>query len=290
VSRRRPPKQARHAPADNVDFEKCSDHTQVLMKIRFMIVLIAIAAAVHAQTAPAPAKPSAGAATPKANPVATIHTSAGDMKCELFPAQAPNAVSNFIGLANGSKQWTDPRTGRVVRGKPLYDGTIFHRTIPNFMIQGGDPTGTGHGKAGIRFDDELHPDLRYDRPGRLAMANAGPNTNGTQFFITETVLPGLDPCFDEGGCMKPYGHVDKGTGYTIFGQCDDASVELVKKIARMPCQGGATCDNRNSQPQNPVVIQHIDISGAPPAKPRTGAKAGTKTGSKTGSKTGTPKK
>jgi len=229
------------------------------------------------------ASTSSGAKPPAPNPAATIHTSAGDLKCELFPAQAPKAVANFIGLANGQKDFHDPRTGRLVHGKPLYDGVIFHRTIPNFMIQGGDPSGTGSGNVGIRFDDELHPDLIYDRAGRLAMANSGPNTNSSQFFITETVLPGLNPCFDEGGCMKPYGMVAKGTGYTIFGQCDAASVELVKKIARMPCQGGATCSNQNSRPQNPVVISHIEISGAP--APRTGAKA-----SKSGSRKGTRKK
>ena len=225
--------------------------------------MIALAAAAQAQTAPA-----------KPNPIATIHTSAGDLKCELFPTQAPKAVANFIGLARGTKDWHDPKTGRLVHGKPLYDGVIFHRTIPNFMIQGGDPSGTGSGNVGVRFEDELHPDLIYDKPGRLAMANAGPNTNSSQFFITETVLPGLNPCMDEGGCNKPYGHVDKNTGYTIFGQCDDATVELVKKIARMPCQGGATCDGSNSRPQNPVVIQHIDISGMPAAAPAAKKKAG----------------
>jgi peptidyl-prolyl cis-trans isomerase A (cyclophilin A) len=242
--------------------------------IAFVIALVPIAGLAQATPSQKPiAKPPA-----PANPAAAIHTSAGDLKCELFPTQAPNAVANFIGLATGTKDWHDPRSGRLVHGKPLYDGVIFHRTIPNFMIQGGDPTGMGNGNVGIRFDDELHPDLIFDRPGRLAMANAGPNTNSSQFFITETVLPGLNPCFDEAGCTKPYGHVDKGTGYTIFGQCDDASVELVKKIARMPCQNGAACDNYNSRPQNPVVIQHIEISGAPAPKPRPSTKSGTKKG------------
>ncbi|HLN11964.1 MAG TPA: peptidylprolyl isomerase [bacterium] len=171
------------------------------------------------------------------DPTAIIHTTAGDLRCEIFLEKVPVTSANFIGLATGTKDWTDPATGKVVHGRPLYDGVIFHRVIPGFMIQGGDPVGTGMGGPGYQFADELRPDLTFDRPGRLAMANAGPNTNGSQFFITEAAQPGLNP---------PQG------GYTIFGQCDDASVELVKKIARMP---------RNSQdrPQNPVKIIHIEI-------------------------------
>lgn len=147
----------------------------------------------------------------------------------------------------------------MVHGKPLYDGVIFHRTIPGFMIQGGDPTGTGSGDPGYKFEDELHADLLFDKPGRLAMANSGPNTNGSQFFVTETVLPFLNPCLDPNGC----GGRPPNSGYTIFGQCDDASVELVKKIARMPCQGGQQCSNENSRPENPVKITHVDILNAP---------------------------
>jgi peptidyl-prolyl cis-trans isomerase A (cyclophilin A) len=203
------------------------------------------------QPAPSPAK----------SPEAVIHTTAGDLKCELFPAEAPKAVSNFIGLATGKKDWTDPQTGKVVHGKPLYDGVIFHRTIPGFMIQGGDPTGTGSGDVGYKFEDELHPDLLFDKPGRLAMANSGPNTNGSQFFITETDTQFLNPCLDPNGCMG--GRRAPNSGYTIFGQCDDASVELVKKIARMPCQGGQECSNYNSRPESPVKITHIDILNAP---------------------------
>jgi peptidyl-prolyl cis-trans isomerase A (cyclophilin A) len=210
--------------------------------------------------------------SPAKSPEAVIHTTAGDLKCDLFPKEAPKAAANFIGLATGKKDWTDPRTGKVVHGKPLYDGVIFHRTIPGFMIQGGDPTGTGSGDPGYKFEDELHPDLLFDRAGRLAMANSGPNTNGSQFFITELPLPGLNPCLDPNGCMG--GRRPPNSGYTIFGQCDDASVELVKKIARMPCQGGQECSNDNSRPENPVKITHIDILNAgrpatakkPPAK------------------------
>ena len=109
----------------------------------------------------------------------------GRLTCQLFPKQAPKAVANFIGLAKGTKDWTDPRTGLNQHDKPYYNGTIFHRVIPGFMIQGGDPTGTGMGDPGYKFDDEFDPNLNFDLPGRLAMANSGPNTNGSQFFITD---------------------------------------------------------------------------------------------------------
>lgn len=204
---------------------------------------------------------------PAANPTAIIHTTAGDLKCELFPDQAPKAVANFIGLAKGTKDWTNPATGHKVQGKPLYDGVIFHRVIPEFMIQGGDPMGTGTGNPGYQFDDELHADLLFDRPGRLAMANSGPNTNGSQFFITEKEVSFLNPCLDPNGCMG--GRRAPNSGYTIFGQCDDASVELVKKIARMPCTMGP-CGPQNSRPTDPVKINHIEILNAGGAnKPAT---------------------
>jgi len=209
-------------------------------------------------TPPKPVTPVA-AAKPL---VAILHTTAGEMKCELLPSQAPKAVANFTGLAKGTKAWKNPATGKQVAGKPLYDGVIFHRVIPNFMIQGGDPSGTGSGDVGFEFQDELRADLLFDKPGRLAMANRGPNTNSSQFFITEQAVPFLNPCLDEGGCTRGPRHLDKNTGYTIFGQCDDATVELVKKIARMPCQGEAPCDGQNSRLQNPVKITHIEIQSA----------------------------
>ncbi len=190
---------------------------------------------------------SATQATPKPgtkNPVAIIHTTAGDFRCELFPDKAPKAVANFIGLATGDKDWTNPATGKVEHHRPLYNGVIFHRVIPEFMIQGGDPIGTGTGGPGYRFEDELHSDLLFDRPGRLAMANSGPNTNGSQFFITENEQPGLNP--------------RHGAGYTIFGQCDEKAVALVKKIARMP-------RDARDRPLAPVKIVHIDI--VKPGKP-----------------------
>jgi peptidyl-prolyl cis-trans isomerase A (cyclophilin A) len=155
---------------------------------------------------------------------ATFETSAGKIGVKLLPDRAPKAVDNFIGLATGKKEWTDPRTGQKTT-KPLYDGTVFHRVIPNFMIQGGDPLGNGTGDPGYRFADELTPagTKPFAEPCQLAMANSGPNTNGSQFFITEVPTPHLDPrpC---GGPSGVCGYVHFGTG--VCG-CD-----LVAKIAR----------------------------------------------------------
>lgn len=204
----------------------------------------------------AQANSSAQATKPAAStdPVAIIHTTAGDLHCTLFPKQAPIGVANFIGLATGKKDWTDPKTRAKKHGVPLYDGTIFHRVIPEFMIQGGDPAGNGTGDPGYKFKNETSSDLTFDRPGRLAYANAGPDTNGSQFFITEVPYPSLNG------------------GYTIFGQCDDAAVALVKQIARQ------SRDQSNDMPVHPVKITHIEIrSGgaaankpAPATKPTTG--------------------
>ncbi len=143
---------------------------------------------------------------------ATLRTSMGDIVVKLLPEKAPKTVENFVGLAEGTREWTDPRSGQKVK-KPLYDGTVFHRVIPDFMIQGGDPLGTGTGGPGYRFADEIGPDNAFDAPGKLAMANAGPNTNGSQFFITEV----------------PTRHLDRG--HTIFGVTVKGQ-ELVPKIAR----------------------------------------------------------
>jgi peptidyl-prolyl cis-trans isomerase A (cyclophilin A) len=144
---------------------------------------------------------------------ATFKTTAGDIVVRLMPEKAPKTVENFVGLAEGTKKWTDPRSG-MPSAKPLYDGTIFHRVIPEFMIQGGDPEGTGMGGPGYKFADEIGPDNKFDRPGLLAMANAGPNTNGSQFFITEVPTPHLN------------------RGHTIFGEVVTGQ-ELVVKIARL---------------------------------------------------------
>ena len=121
---------------------------------------------------------------------ATLRTNQGTVTVRLFPDHAPKTVRNFVDLAEGSREWTDPRTRQP--GGKLYDGTIFHRVIPDFMIQGGDPLGTGTGGPGYKFADEIHPDLRFDRPYLLAMANAGPGTNGSQFFITVSATPWLN--------------------------------------------------------------------------------------------------
>jgi peptidyl-prolyl cis-trans isomerase A (cyclophilin A) len=134
---------------------------------------------------------------------ATLNTSQGQIILRLLPDHAPKTVGNFVELAEGGRQWTDPRTGQATTGK-LYDGTVFHRVIPNFMIQGGDPLGSGRGGPGYKFGDEIHPDLTFDRPYLLAMANAGPGTNGSQFFITVAPTPWLN------GKHTIFGEVIKG--------------------------------------------------------------------------------
>ncbi|HEV8342719.1 MAG TPA: peptidylprolyl isomerase [Candidatus Binatia bacterium] len=140
----------------------------------------------------------------KKGPVyATMKTSMGDVVILLFEQKAPKTVANFVDLATGAKEWTDPKTKQKVK-RPLYNGTIFHRVIPDFMIQGGDPLGNGTGGPGFRFADEFHPDLKHSKPGILSMANAGPNTNGSQFFITHKATPWLD------GKHSVFGEVVKG--------------------------------------------------------------------------------
>jgi len=190
---------------------------------------------------PRAVRPKAATATP----TAVIHTTAGDMTCQLFPTRAPKTVANFVGLATGTKDWTNPRTQRREHQHPLYDGVIFHRVIPGFMVQTGDPLGSGSGDVGFTFEDEIAPGVLFDRPGRLAMANRGPNTNASQFFVTVVPTPFLN------------GH------YTIFGQCDAPSQRTANTIARGPCSGGRQCDGSNSRPQEPVKIQHIEILNYP---------------------------
>ena len=203
-----------------------------------------------AQQSPNSEIPDAPQATAEAltvpnGPYVVMDTSMGRITCQFFQKQSPNSVANFIALAEGNKDWTDPTTNKVQRHKRFYDGTTFHRVIPEFMIQGGDPAGTGMGGPGYAFDDEFDPSLNFDRPGRLAMANSGPNTNGSQFFITE--LP-----FESGN-----GH------YVIFGQCDDASVDVVKAIARVP-------RNADDKPLTPVVLQKVTIANELPPPPPPG--------------------
>ena len=144
---------------------------------------------------------------------ATFKTSLGDIVVQLFPKDAPETVANFVGLATGEKQWTDPKTHTPVNGKPLYDGTVFHRVLPDFMIQGGCPLGKGTGGPGYQFKDEFGSGKVFDKPGILAMANAGPATNGSQFFITEVPTPWLN------------------NKHTIFGEVVKG-FELVNKIVR----------------------------------------------------------
>jgi peptidyl-prolyl cis-trans isomerase A (cyclophilin A) len=213
---------------------------------RFAIfALMAVAAASFAQSTSGQA---ASAAKPApAKPTAIIDTTAGKLTCTLFPDKAPIGVENFIGLSTGKKDWKSP-SGALKHGVPLYDGTIFHRVIPEFMIQGGDPAGTGSGPDPVKaFKNEVSPDLLFDQPGRLAYANAGPNTNASQFFVTEVAFSGSQAAVLNGH-------------YTIFGQCDEASVELVKQIARM------SRDPSNDKPFRPVKINHITITGVGAAR------------------------
>jgi peptidyl-prolyl cis-trans isomerase A (cyclophilin A) len=165
--------------------------------------------------------------------VATIRTSAGDINCRLLEDQAPLTVANFVGLARGLKAWVDPTDQEPVSGKPFYDGLIFHRTIPNFMIQGGDPTGTGSGGPGYVLPDEFVETLRHDGPGVLSMANRGPHTGGSQFFITDAAIP----------------HADGR--HTIFGRCEN--LDVVRAIARAPT-------DTTNRPLEPPTIQTISFA------------------------------
>jgi peptidyl-prolyl cis-trans isomerase A (cyclophilin A) len=183
--------------------------------------------------APSTVAHKAPPATPT-GPTVLFDTTMGRMTCRLFSKEAPNTVANFIGLATGTKPWTDPVTGEKVTAKPFYDGTTFHRVIPDFMIQGGDRLGTGAGDPGYYFNDEFSPALRFDVPGRLAMANSGPNTNGSQFFITESPVPQLNGI------------------HTIFGQCDAHSVLIAASIARVE-------RNAEDKPLTPVIINKVTI-------------------------------
>jgi peptidyl-prolyl cis-trans isomerase A (cyclophilin A) len=237
------------------------------MKLRFALFAPALAAAVVAsafaqQTTPPPSappaskpasaddlpdgpQPTAAALIRPNGPFVVMDTSMGRITCQFYQRQAPNAVANFIALTNGTKDWVDPVTNKKQHNKRYYDGTTFHRVIPEFMIQGGDPTGTGMGDPGYSFNDEFDPNLNFDVPGRLAMANSGPNTNGGQFFITEQ------------------GYDSLNQHYTIFGQCDEPSVLVVKTIARVERDG-------KDKPLQPVVLKKVTIvaEGQPlPAAP-----------------------
>ena len=163
---------------------------------------------------------------------AKLRTNRGTVTVRLFPDHAPKTVRNFVDLAEGTREWTDPRTGKPSSAK-LYDGTIFHRVIPNFMIQGGDPLGTGTGGPGYKFADEFHPDLAFNRPYLLAMANAGPGTNGSQFFITTVPTPHLNG------------------RHTIFGEVIEGS-DVVDQISK-------AATGRNDRPVDDVVIESVEF-------------------------------
>ena len=163
---------------------------------------------------------------------AKFETTEGVIVVKLFDKESPKTVANFVGLADGTKEWTDPKSRQKVK-RPFYDGLIFHRVIPDFMIQGGDPLGTGTGDPGYKFEDEFSSSLTFNRPGLLAMANAGPNTNGSQFFITDAPTPHLT------------------NKHTIFGEVTEG-LDVVKKIARVPKGPG-------DRPTTPVVIKKLTI-------------------------------
>jgi peptidyl-prolyl cis-trans isomerase A (cyclophilin A) len=163
---------------------------------------------------------------------AHFETSLGNFTAELFDAKTPKTVANFTGLAEGSKEWKHPKTGEKSK-KPFYDGIIFHRVIGGFMIQGGDPLGQGYGGPGYQFEDEFHPDLRHDRPGILSMANAGPNTNGSQFFIT----------------LGPTPHLDRR--HSVFGAVVEG-LDVVEKIGKVKT-------GPQDRPITPVVINALRI-------------------------------
>jgi peptidyl-prolyl cis-trans isomerase A (cyclophilin A) len=196
-----------------------------------------------AQTPPAQTPPAELPDTPVSQvppvveptgPTVVLDTSMGRITCRLFDKEAPLTVANFIGLAEGTKPWTDPVSKQKMKAKPFYDGTTFHRVIPQFMIQGGDPTGTGTGDPGYMFADEFDPNLNFDVPGRMAMANSGPGTNGSQFFITEV----------------PTTHLNQK--HTIFGQCDEPSLSVVSSIARVQ-------RDTEDKPLQPVILNKVSI-------------------------------
>ena len=202
------------------------------MKIRHAVMAGLLLLSVANLQADQQTKEKANMGNLKAGTYATFETSMGSIVCRLFEKETPITVANFIGLAEGTKEWTDPKTSSKVK-KPFYDGLIFHRVIPSFMIQGGCPLGTGTGDAGYKFQDEFSKDLKFDKPGKLAMANAGPGTNGSQFFITVAATDWLT------------------NHHTIFGEVVKGYdvVEKISKVAR----------DRSDRPNSPVVTNTVKI-------------------------------
>ena len=170
--------------------------------------------------------------TPKGDLTATLHTSEGDVEVELYDGRVPTTVENFVGLATGDREWEHPETGESVDG-PLYDGVLFHRVIEEFMLQTGDPTGTGRGGPGYSFDDEFHDDLSHDGPGVLSMANSGPDTNGSQFFITLDAQPHLDG------------------RHAVFGRVVDG-MDVVRSIGSVPTDG-------DDRPREDVLLESVTV-------------------------------
>ena len=206
------------------------------MRLWAAVVVVAVSLATGAQAADSKGKWTDQAAAGKTL-YATLKTSKGNIVVKLFSADAPKTVANFVGLATGEKEWTDPRTGQPSK-KPLYSGTIFHRVIPNFMIQGGDPLGTGTGNPGYQFEDEFKSGRKFDKPGILAMANAGPGTNGSQFFITVAATPWLN------------------NHHTIFGEVLSGN-DVVDKIVSADKGPG-------DKPTTDIVLKSVDISATAP--------------------------
>jgi peptidyl-prolyl cis-trans isomerase A (cyclophilin A) len=253
------------------------------MRTVLSLTLFTCVALAQTATTPKPATKAATKAAPKAAVPAeqfptqpglyvAFNTTMGRIVCKFYEKEAPVTVANFVALARGVKEWTDPKTGQKVR-KPFYNGITFHRVIPDFMIQGGDPTGTGMGDGGVpTIIDEFDPSLKFDQKGRLAMANTGmPHTGATQFFITDSLPAHLNG------------------KHTIFGQVVEGQ-DVVAKIAAVPRepQNSAHPD----RPLTPVVIQRVTIKRvgpAPAAAPKAAPKAATKAAPKTAAKTAAPK-
>jgi peptidyl-prolyl cis-trans isomerase A (cyclophilin A) len=170
--------------------------------------------------------------TRPAGTYAIFETSQGNIVIKLMEKEAPKTVENFVGLAEGTKEFTNEKTGKKEK-RPFYDGLVFHRVIPNFMIQGGCPHGSGMGGPGYKFADEFHPSLKHSKPGKLSMANSGPNTNGSQFFITVAATPHLD------------------NRHTIFGEVVEGQ-DVANKISAVPC-------DRSDRPNTPVTINHLKV-------------------------------
>ena len=225
-----------------------------------------MAAALAGQAPPAATSTTPPAPAREPGLYATLKTTQGDIVVKLFEKEAPITVKNFVDLARGTRSWKDPKTGQMVR-RPLYPGTVFHRVIANFMIQGGDPTGTGMGEIGYTIEDEFVPTLKFDVPGRLAMANTGdPHTGGSQFFITEVPTPHLDG------------------KHTIFGQVVDGQ-DVVNKIAHLPTvkerpQPAVRLSMIVFKREGPVPPGGVTMGGVTPAKKAVPAKKSAPAGTK----------